>query len=413
MTMFWQVLKLSADNIRGNKIRSSLTVLGVVIGVMSVILIANIISGLNSVVSRNIQSLGSNIVTVSRLPTFSNQRLTEEQRQRKELTLTDAGVLRHEAANVDMVTSILILDFARFPNPNVHYGNVHAANVKILGVEPDYINVYVSNVHAGRFISESDVSHHTNAVVVGATVADTMFPNQNPVGKSIYFENDVFDVVGVLDPRGSMFGFDRDNFIWIPVTTMLKLHPESKYDIQIAMRATTQQDMPRVIDQVTEIMRRQRRVGYNQANSFEVGSQNQFMDFYQQLTGGIYLVALVIASIALMVGGIGVMNIMLVSVTERTREIGVRKAIGARRRDILIQFLLEAMVLTGAGGVIGILMGGGLSMLINLLSPLPSRISIPWVIAAFSVSVSVGLFFGIYPAARAARLDPIDALRYE
>ena len=413
MTMFWQVFKLSADNIRGNKIRSSLTVLGVVIGVMSVILIANIISGLNSVVSRNIQSLGSNIVTVSRLPTFNNQRQTEEQRQRKELTQADADVLRHDAASVDMVTSILILDFARFPNPNVRYGNVHAANVKILGVEPDYINVYVSNVRAGRFISESDVSHHTNAVVVGATVAETMFPNQNPVGKPIYFENDVFDVVGVLDRRGSMFGFDRDNFIWIPVTTMLKLHPESKYDIQIAMRATHQQDIPRVIDQVTEIMRRQRRVGYSQQNSFEVGSQNQFMDFYQQLTGGIYVVALVIASIALMVGGIGVMNIMLVSVTERTREIGVRKAIGARRRDILIQFLLEAMVLTGAGGAIGILMGGGLSMLINLLSPLPSRISIPWVIAAFSVSVSVGLFFGIYPAARAARLDPIDALRYE
>jgi putative ABC transport system permease protein len=194
---------------------------------------------------------------------------------------------------------------------------------------------------------------------------------------------------------------------------MLKLHPESKDGLVIAMKARTQQVVPGVIDQVTEIMRRRRHVAYDKPNSFDVSTQNQFMEFYRQLTGGAYLVMLVISSIGLMVGGIGVMNIMLVSVTERTREIGIRKAIGARRRDILGQFLLEAMVLTGLGGVLGILLGGGISYLVDKLSPLPSRVSPIWVALAFSVSVSVGLFFGIYPAARAARLDPIEALRYE
>jgi putative ABC transport system permease protein len=201
--------------------------------------------------------------------------------------------------------------------------------------------------------------------------------------------------------------------VWIPVTTFQKLHPEAKDGMIIALKARTQEGMPKLIDQVTEILRRRRHDGFHKPNSFDIGGQNQFIQFYEQLTGGAYLVMLVISSIGLMVGGIGVMNIMLVSVTERTREIGVRKALGARRRDILIQFLLEAMMLTGFGGVVGIVLASGVSALVDWLSPLPSRVSLFWVIMAFSVSVSVGLFFGMYPAARAARLDPIDALRYE
>jgi putative ABC transport system permease protein len=411
--MFWQIVKLAIAQIRSFKLRSFLTILGVVIGVMTVIGIAAIISGLNVSFARQVSSLGSNIVTVSRLPQFAFQFPTQEERQRKELTLDDAAAVRREARQADLVTSILALDFVRFPNPNVRFGHIHAANVKVFGVEPDYINVYTSYVHAGRFLNDSDLLHHTRVVVLGATVAETMFPNQDPVGKTVNFENDPFSVVGVLEKRGSMFGFDRDNFMWLPITTMLKLHPESKDGVVIAMKARTQQVVPGVIDQVTEIMRRRRHVAYDKPNSFDVSTQNQFMEFYRQLTGGAYLVMLVISSIGLMVGGIGVMNIMLVSVTERTREIGIRKAIGARRRDILGQFLLEAMVLTGLGGVLGILLGGGISYLVDKLSPLPSRVSPIWVALAFSVSVSVGLFFGIYPAARAARLDPIEALRYE
>ena len=411
--MFWQVFKLALENIRKYKVRSLLTMLGVVIGVMSVIFIAAIISGLNLTVSRQVQSLGSNIVSITRLPQFAFGFPTEEERQRKELTLEDAQTVREQAKNAEVVTSILPLDFAKFPNPNISYKNVHAANVKVYGVEPDYINVYTSYVHSGRFLSDGDVSHRTRVIVLGMTVAQTMFPNQDPVGKVVNFENDAYDVVGVLERRGSLFGFDRDNFVWIPVTTMLKLHPEAKDTLMIAMKAVSQEASPTVIDEATEIMRRRRHVTFGKPNSFDVGTQNQFIEFYQQLTGGAYLVMMVISSIALMVSGIGVMNIMLVSVTERTREIGVRKAMGARRRDILGQFLLEAMVLTGTAGVLGILAASGVSMLVDKLSPLPSRVSVLWVVIAFTVSVSVGLFFGIYPAARASKLDPIEALRYE
>ncbi|MGA9208467.1 MAG: FtsX-like permease family protein, partial [Terriglobales bacterium] len=233
------------------------------------------------------------------------------------------------------------------------------------------------------------------------------------MGRTVNFENDAFEVIGVLEKRGSMFGFDRDNFIWLPITTLLKLHPDAKDGLYIDIKTNAQAAMPSVTEQVTEILRRRRHVPPKKPNSFEIGTQNQIIEFYRSLTGGIYVVLLVISSISLVVGGIGVMNIMLVSVTERTREIGVRKAVGARKRHILVQFLLEAMVLTAIGGVIGILLAGGISLAVDAFSPLPSRVSLAWVVLAFSVALSVGLFFGIYPAARAARLDPIESLRYE
>ena len=413
MSVSWQMFRLAFDQILSHKLRSFLTVLGVVIGVMSVIFIAAIVSGLNVTFSKQVSSLGSNIVTVTKLPQFAFRFPTEEERQRKDLTRDDAEAIRQEAKHAEKVISILVLDFERFPNPNVRYGNTHAANVKVYGVEPDYINIYVSYVHSGRFLSEADVLHRTPVIVLGATVAETMFAHQDPLGKTVYFENDPYEVIGVLERRGSMFGFDRDNFVWLPVTTFQKLHPEAKDGLIIALKSRTQEAMPKLVDEVTEILRRRRHDGFHKPNSFDVGSQNQFIQFYEQLTGGAYLVMLVISSIGLMVGGIGVMNIMLVSVTERTREIGVRKALGARRRDILFQFLLEAMMLTAFGGIVGIVLASGVSALVDWLSPLPSRVSLFWVVMAFSVSVSVGLFFGMYPAARAARLDPIEALRYE
>ena len=411
--MTWQIIRMALAMIRSQKLWSSLTVLCIVIGITTVVAIASVIQGLNGWFARQVSSLGSNIVTVSRMPQFAGRFPTEEERQRKELTREDAEAIRAEAKNVEVVTPILGLDFLKFPNPNVRYGRIRAANVKVFGVEPDYINVYISHVRQGRFLTEGDVYHRAHVVILGATVAETMFPGQDPVGKTVHFENDAFEVVGVLERRGSMFGFDRDNFIWLPITTMLKLHPESKDTLTIAMKADSQEAQPLVIDQVTEIMRRRRHVPADKPNSFDVGSQNQFIELYKSLTGGAYLVMLVIASITLLVGGIGVMNIMLVSVTERTREIGVRKAIGARRRHILVQFLLEAMVLTGIGGIVGIVIGGLISLLVNWLSPVPSALPVFWILLAFGVAVAVGLFFGIYPAARASALDPIEALRYE
>jgi putative ABC transport system permease protein len=411
--MLLQLIRVALDNLRSNKLRSSLTMLTVIIGVMMIVAMAAVITGLNTSVSRQIASLGSNIITVSRMPQMAFRFPTEEERQRKELTREDAEDIRQKAQEIAIVTSRVYLDPQKFPNPDVRYGNIHASGVAILGVEPDYINVYTSYVHEGRFLSDADVRRRTNVVVLGATVAEKMFPHQDPMGRTVYFENDAFEVIGVLEKRGSMFGFDRDNFIWLPITTVLKLHPDAKDGLYIDIKANTQAGIPSIMEQVTEILRRRRHDSPKKPNSFEVGTQNQFIEFYQSLTGGIYVVLLIISSISLVVGGIGVMNIMLVSVTERTREIGVRKAVGACKRHILVQFLLEAMVLTAIGGIIGILAGSGISMAVDALSPLPSRVSMLWVLLAFTVALSVGLFFGIYPAARAAKLDPIESLRYE
>jgi len=378
-----------------------------------IVAMAAVITGLNTSVSRQISSVGSNIVTVSRMPSFAFRFPTEAERQRKELTRDDAEDIRQKAQDIAIVTSRVYLDPLKFPDPDVRYGNIHANGVAIFGVEPDYTNVYTSYVHEGRFLSDADVRRRTNVIVLGATVAEKMFPHQDPLGKTVYFENDGFEVIGVLERRGSMFGFDRDNFIWLPITTMLKLHPDAKDGLYIDVKANTQAGIPSVIEQVTDILRRRRHDAPKNPNSFDIGTQNQFIEFYQSLTGGIYVVLLIISSISLVVGGIGVMNIMLVSVTERTREIGVRKAVGASRRHILVQFLLEAMVLTAIGGIVGVLAGGGISLAVDALSPLPSRVSTFWVVLALAVALSVGLFFGIYPAARAARLDPIESLRYE
>ena len=411
--MLLQLIRVALDNLRSNKLRSGLTMLTVIIGVMMIVAMAAVITGLNTSVSRQISSLGSNIITVSRMPSFAFRFPTEAERQRKELTRDDAEDIRQKAQDIAIVTSRVYLDPLKFPNPDVRYGNIHANGVAIFGVEPDYIHVYTSYVREGRFLSDADVRRRTNVIVLGATVAEKMFPHQDPLGKTVNFENDGFEVIGVLERRGSMFGFDRDNFIWLPITTMLKLHPDTKDGLYIDIKANTQAEIPSVMEQVTEILRRRRHDAPKKPNSFDIGTQNQFIEFYQSLTGGIYVVLLIISSISLVVGGIGVMNIMLVSVTERTREIGVRKAVGARRRHILVQFLLEAMVLTAIGGIVGVLAGGGISLAVDALSPLPSRVSTFWVVLALAVALSVGLFFGIYPAARAARLDPIESLRYE
>ena len=214
--MLLQLIRVALDNLRGNKLRSGLTMLTVIIGVMMIVAMAAVITGLNTSVSRQISSLGSNIVTVSRMPSFAFRFPTEAERERKELTRDDADDIRQKAQDIAIVTSRVFLDPLKFPNPDVRYGNIHANGVSIIGVEPDYINVYTSYVREGRFLSDADVRRRTNVIVLGATVAEKMFPHQDPLGKTVNFENDGFEVIGVLERRGSMFGFDRDNFIWLP-----------------------------------------------------------------------------------------------------------------------------------------------------------------------------------------------------
>ena len=406
---FKEVMLLSLDTIRSNKLRSFLTILGVVIGVMTVIGMASVIEGLNRSFAQQLSAMGSSTIFVSRFPTIQFGRLTQQQRMRKELSYNDAMAIKAECPAVSAVSPMAFPGFITSP---ARYGSEKANGVMVRGVVSDFLYVFDSPLNQGRFITETDVEHRTNVVVLGSEIVDKLFPSLDPLGKTIQWDGQEYLVIGTLQKLGSFLGQDRDNRLLIPFSTIRKYYPERK-DTFIAVKPASQELMQTAIDQIIDVMRRQRRVRPDQENNFEVGTQDQIADLYNKVTGGAYMVMLVISSIGLLVGGIGVMNIMLVSVTERTREIGVRKAIGARKKDILWQFLLEAMVLTGAGGILGIVIGAGISWLVNRFSPLPSAVSAVWITLAFSVSVSVGLFFGLYPANKAAKLNPIDALRYE
>jgi putative ABC transport system permease protein len=267
-------------------------------------------------------------------------------------------------------------------------------------------------VEKGRFLSDSDVQRGAPVAVIGAEVVDALFPFIDPIDKELSIDGRRFRVIGVIERKGKFLFFSRDNIVFVPMGAFQKKDP--RFNFLVAdLKPMSAARLEDAVEQVRELLRRMRKLKYRDTDNFSIFTQDTFTDLYRQVTGGIYLVMIAISSIGLLVGGVGVMNIMLVSVTERTREIGVRKALGARKLDILLQFMTEAMTLTGVGGVLGILSGGLVAWLVNLFSPFPAVMQPFWVVVAFTVSVVVGLVFGIWPAAKAARLDPIEALRYE
>lgn len=413
-----ETILLALDSLRRNKLRSFLTVLGVVIGVATVIGMSSIISGLNNNVSAQIEELGSNLIFVSRFPPTMNGRLPPEIINRKKLTLEDAKAI--EGLPLVRAVAPILRYFAITANSNsftVRYRDRTAKNTIIEGVTPQQEVVMNLQLAAGRWINDSDHRHRANVVVLGHDTAETIFPaNVDPIGKEVEIEGNVFRVIGVVEKRKDALvpgANPNDNVAEMPVGTFWRLHPEQQ-DFLFVAKPVSQEAMPRVVAQIEQLLRNRRGVPPNKDTDFAIFTQDSFTDLWNQISGGIFTVMLGISSIALLVGGVGVMNIMLVSVTERTREIGIRKAIGATRRNILSQFLFEAMTLTAVGGVLGILAGAGITMLIRSLAPfLPATVSLLWVSLGFATSVGTGLIFGIYPAYRAATLDPIEALRYE
>jgi len=410
--IFKEILGMAFDSLRTHKLRSFLTLLGIMIGVMTVIGMVSIIQGLNKSFLRELESAGSDLIMVQKFDPVQMREPTEEERMRKDLTYEDAKAVEEEAGMVKAVT--VLINTSPFDDNTVKYQNAKSEAAFIIGIDQSYPSVFSLYLpREGRFIQEADVTHSSRVAMLGSDTAETLFPHGNPLGKEITVGRQKFTVIGVLAKRGAMFGQSRDDFVGIPVTTLAKYFTYDKTSVQIGAVPKEHGTIQETIDQIRSVLRVRRKVPFGKPDDFAVFTTDAMLDLYNQITGAAYMVMIVISSIGLLVGGIGVMNIMLVSAKERTREIGIRKALGAKSADILKQFLIEAMVLTGAGGILGTLLGFAIALLVRAATPLPAAVT-PWsVLLGLLVSFSVGLFFGIFPAQKASKVDPIVSLRYE
>ena len=404
------------ETLRSSKVRSALTVLGIVIGVSSVISMAAIIQGLNKFVQGRVESLGSRTYFLTRFPPGQvPAHMPERIRTRRYIEYSYADFIRQAAPDVRNVNTIGTRGFFFGDSNLITSGDHSVEKVIVRGAEPEYTEaIPLFAIERGRFISAFDEEHARSVVVLGAAISESLFPNSDAVGKTVRINGAAYEVIGVFEhDQGLFLGPGVDIFAIIPLSNFKKQYPEAK-ELILLFTVPKDVNVDMAQGEVIQVMRRLRRVPPEKDNDFELSSPDFLSNLWNQLTGALVILTTVISSIGLLVGGIGVMNIMLISVTERTQEIGVRKAIGARRADIRLQFLLEAVALTLVGGIIGILIGSGISTLVRTLVPsIPATLSYLWVTIGFVISVGVGVFFGYYPASVAANLDPIDCLRYE
>jgi len=409
-TGFTNALLLALQTIRSHKLRSFLTVLGVIVGTGTIIGVGAILTGFDASIAGVLRSFGPNSIIVFRFPVgFRVTELTPEERTRKRLTYENAVHIRERSKSVQEVSPMLFPDRDLI---NVHYKSNEMYDVNLFGVEEAYARQGQADMHFGRFFTEGESRRRASVAVIGAAIEKGLFANTDPIGKTIVVDGHEFDVVGtMLRPAASFFG-DEDTRILVPYGALQKMDATAK---EIAIVVTARDGMLReALDEVRMVLRIDRHVPYSKPDNFALSTAEQMVSDFRQITAITFTVMVALSSVGLLVGGIGVMNIMLVSVTERTQEIGLRKAVGAKRRDIVVQFLLEASVLTGLGGIAGILFGWMISLITRtVFESLPA--SVPMWAAAFGIvmSVGVGLFFGIWPAYKAARLDPVEALRHE
>ncbi|OQX53428.1 MAG: hypothetical protein B5M54_06890 [Candidatus Aminicenantes bacterium 4484_214] len=401
-------LRMALSSLWANKLRSFLTLLGIIIGVLTIIAVVSIIQGLNNYVYEKFSFFGANDFAVSKF-SFGARTLEEfrKEMKRKNLTLADMELIRERCRSCRLVGA------STSTSRTVKYGSRSLKNVTIRGVtHVDHLIGSVEELTNGRHLLKEDEDHSRYVAVIGADVAEHLFPHVDPIRKWIKVGQHNFLVIGVAKPKGKILGMSQDNFVRIPITTFLKIYG-SRRSITINVHTTSQEEMARAQEEVRTLLRAKRHLKFDEPDDFSFRTSDTFIQVYKSATTGIYFAMIAISSIALLVGGIVVMNIMLVSVTERTKEIGIRMAVGARRKDILFQFLIESAILAGTGGAIGILLGFLIAKIVTLTSSMPSSVEPEAIIMALLVSTSVGLFFGLYPASQAAKLNPIEALRSE
>jgi putative ABC transport system permease protein len=414
---FYENLKMAFNTLRANKLRSFLTIFGVIIGVITVMLISSIISGIDMAVKKQVESFGTRSIFLRKfdIQAVGGGRRTQEERMRKPLTMEDAEALKN-LSSIETAVSFLDITNNFFGQKLLVSGKngKTSSSVRLQGTTPDIEKTNTVILQEGRWFTQNESDEKADVALIGSSVVEAYFPYSSPIGENLEVGGRIFRVIGVLEKREQLFGGgggsnDQNNVIYMPIGSALRLKPYADDLFLLAIAREGQLDKAK--DEVQDLLRVRRQVQFGEKNNFGMETAAGIIEQFQSITAGAAIAMIVISSVGLMIGGIGVMNIMLVSVTERTREIGIRKAIGAKQSDILLQFLIEAATLTGFGGLVGLLIGWALTFLIALVFPS----YVPWWAPplGFFASVGIGIIFGLFPAWKAARLDPIESLRYE
>ncbi len=402
-------VNISLDAIRVNKLRSALTLLGIIIGVMTIIGMQSLITGLRKNINQQISALGSNVFQVQKWPAIGTAGTNwEKYRNRENITIENYEFVKEKVPAARAVGAELWQQGVEVRSRDEKTLPV----MSVCGGTPAFLICNGFEIADGRFLFEHDLMYNGRVAVIGLDIVNKLFPYENPIGREIKLQGQPFEVIGVFTERGSRFGNSLDRYAVIPIGSFVRLYGK-KRSVRITVQALSTSLYDKAMEQTIGALRISRKVSPGEENDFDIYSNDTVMEFFDNLTRMVRIVAIAIASISLIVAGVGIMNIMLVSVTERTREIGIRKSIGAKRGDILGQFLIEAVVLCELGGIIGTLMGLGIARLISMFTPVPAAVPMIWVIMALLFCSIVGVVFGLYPASKAARLDPIVALRYE